>query len=102
MTPHANLVCVLVLLRGAGKDEFYTLKFKDLQKHFAAAYKGGRRPKSPDSTHCAIWPKELQSFLGWQVLLDVLSLADETSNRTPRLRSARLGRTVGRRDLSRR
>ena len=72
-TPNSNLVCVLVLLREAGKDEFYTLTFQDLQKHFAVAYKGGRRPKSAESMHCAVWPKELQQFQGWRALLAVLT-----------------------------
>jgi hypothetical protein len=74
-TPNPGLVCVLVLLLGAGKDEFYTLTFKDLQDHFASAYKGGRRPRNPESTHCAVWPKELQTFRNWNALLAVLTNA---------------------------
>ncbi len=68
-TLNPDLVCVLVLLVGAGKDEFYTLRFKDLQGHIAGIYKGGRRPKNPKSTHCAVWPKELQVFKNWNALL---------------------------------
>ena len=30
-TLHPDLVCILVVICGAGKDEFYTLQFKDLQ-----------------------------------------------------------------------
>ena len=68
-TSNPNLVCVLVLLRSPGKDEFYTLRFIDLQDHFATAYKGGRRPKNPMSPHCAVWPKDLQKFKNWDALL---------------------------------
>jgi hypothetical protein len=67
-----NLICILVLLRELGADEFYTMRFKDLQSHFAKTYKGGRRPRNPDSTHCAIWPKELSEFKNWDVLLKAL------------------------------
>ena len=39
-TPNPGLVGVLVFLSGAGKDEFFTQKFKDLQDHFVKTYKG--------------------------------------------------------------
>lgn len=68
-TPNPNLVCVFVLLRGAGKDEFFTLTFKKLQDHFFEKYKGRKRPRNPKSTHCAVWPKELQRFKNWDALL---------------------------------
>jgi hypothetical protein len=35
---------------------------KDLQAFFSKNYKGGRRPKNPQSMHCAIWPKDLERF----------------------------------------
>lgn len=79
-TPNPGLACVLVLLRDPGKNEFYTLKFKDLQDHFASTYKVGRRPKNPKSTHCAVWPRELQAFRNWNALLAVLKSAAPSSN----------------------
>jgi hypothetical protein len=79
-TPNPGLVYVLVLLGGAGKDEFFTLKFKDLQDHFASIYKSGKRPKKPESTHCAVWPRELQNFKNWNALLVALETAARTSN----------------------
>lgn len=72
-TPNPHLVFVLVFLRSAGLDEFYTLTFKDLQDHFACSYKGGRRPKNAESMHCAVWPRDLQAFKGWDVLRAVIA-----------------------------
>ena len=57
-----ELLCIFVLIKGAGKDEFYIFHLRDLQKHFIRSYKGGRRPKNPKSMHCAIWPKDLEPF----------------------------------------
>ena len=34
----------------------------DLQNHVAENYTGGRRPRNPESTHYAIWPKELEKY----------------------------------------
>ena len=80
VTPNPQLVCVLVFLRGAGADEFYTLKFQDLQNHFACNYKGGKRPKNAASMHCAVWPKDLQAFRGWGALLAALGEQSPASN----------------------
>jgi hypothetical protein len=73
--PNPSLVCILVLLRSAGKDEFYSLTFRQLQKHFLRTYKGGRRPKNPDSLHCAIWPKDLSKYVGWGALHEAVKLS---------------------------
>jgi len=64
-----SIVCVLVLLRAAGMDSFYTLKVSDLQALLQQHYKGGRRPKNAQSTHCALWPKHVAGFEGWAALL---------------------------------
>lgn len=79
-TPNPDLIWVLVLLGSVGKDEFFTLKFKDLQDHFARTYKGGKRQRNPKSTHCAVWPKELQSFKNWNALLLALKPATTRSD----------------------
>jgi len=72
-----DLVCVFVLLRGPGTDEFYILRFRDLQSYFAKNYKGGKRPKNPDSTHCAVWPKHLQKFKdNWPLVFEALASQD--------------------------
>lgn len=65
-----SIVCVLVLLRSAGTDAFYTLTVADLQELLRQHYKGGRRPKNPQSTHSALWPKHLVGFEGWAALLE--------------------------------
>lgn len=70
-----DLVCVLVLLRAAGSDDFFTLRVSDLQHLIATNYKGGRRPKNPQSTHCAVWPKDVEAFRGWTALEQALSNA---------------------------
>jgi hypothetical protein len=62
--PLANpdLLCVFVVIKDGGNDEFYVFQLQDLQDHFARTYKGGRRPRNPQSMHCAIGPKELAKF----------------------------------------
>lgn len=60
--PMPNLLCIFVLLKSAGTDEFYIFHLRDLQDFFAEIYKGGRRPKNPQSMHCAVWPKDLERF----------------------------------------
>ncbi len=71
-----------MLLRSSGTDEFFILRFQDLQDHFARSYKGGVRPRNPSSTHCAIWPKELQQYRSWEPLFE--ALANEASALTLR------------------
>ncbi|WP_151447150.1 hypothetical protein [Lacisediminimonas profundi] len=71
--PYPGLICVFVLLRGAGTDEFFVMRFRDLQDYFVGTYKAGIRPKNPNSTHCAIWPKDLQQFKSWAPLFEALS-----------------------------
>jgi hypothetical protein len=64
-----TIICVLVLLKEAGKDEIYTLLLSELQELLLKQYKGGKRPKNPHSTHCALWPRHLVGFEGWAKLL---------------------------------
>jgi hypothetical protein len=35
---------------------------EDLQDYTVEHYKSRRRPKNPNSMHCAIWPKDLRRF----------------------------------------
>jgi hypothetical protein len=51
---------------------FYTLTISNLQDLLRQHYKGGRRPKNPTSTHCALWPKHIAEFEGWAALERVL------------------------------
>ena len=74
-----HLIYILVKLRGQGKDEFYIMKFKDLQNIIYRHYKnyletqGGRRPKNPDSPHTSVLPNSLERFRdNWQLILDEL------------------------------
>lgn len=69
-----NLVCVFVLLRENEADEFYVLRAKDLQAEIAKNYKDRVRPKNPQSTHCAIWPKQLSKHRdNWSIVFDSLA-----------------------------
>lgn len=51
-----------MLLKGAGKDDFFTFTLKDLQDYLAATYKARRKPHNVKSLHCAIWPNALEEF----------------------------------------
>ena len=57
-----RLICVFVFIKQDGHDDFYILSLKNLQDHFYKNYKGGTRPKNSQSTHCAVWPKELKKY----------------------------------------
>ena len=74
------ILCVFVLLHSPGTDEFFTLTVEDLQGLLKAAYKGGRRPKNPKSTHCALWPKHLEKFRGWHALESAVGHASSSPN----------------------
>lgn len=67
-----NLVCVFVLLKH-NDDEYFIFKLKNLQDYFWRTYKGGKRPRNPKSTHCAILPKDLIKFKdNWKLITDKL------------------------------
>lgn len=73
--PNPDLLCIFVILREPGKDEFYLFQLRDLQNIMRAKYirDGGRiRPKNPDSTHCAVWPKDLAHFRDNWPLVDAI------------------------------
>jgi len=63
-----DLLCIFVLLGEDEKDTFYVLRLKDLQDIVFRGYDeyirshGGRRPKKPESMHCALWPEDLESY----------------------------------------
>ena len=63
-----NIVCVMLALSRYGKDRFYVLSLKTLQKALIKIHRnvlkkfGGVRPKKFDSFHCAIGEHELTPF----------------------------------------
>ena len=64
-----DLLCIFILLKDNEDDEFFIFQLRDLQAHFIRTYKGGRRPRNPESFHCAIWPKDLAAFQNnWQLV----------------------------------
>lgn len=69
------LLCVFVLLKGNGSDEFYIFHLRDLQDLIVRGYTDylkhneGRRPKNPESMHTAVSPKDLEAFRdNWQLV----------------------------------
>jgi hypothetical protein len=64
-----NLICIFVLLSEDETDQFFIFRLKELQKFFLQNYKGGRRPRNPQSMHCAIFPKDLARFKdNWRLI----------------------------------
>jgi hypothetical protein len=66
-----DLVCVFVLLNLDERDEFYILPLRALQHYLLKRYlkdskgepfPGGKRPRNAKSTHCAVWPRDLQEY----------------------------------------
>ncbi len=71
-----NLICIFVLLSEDEKDQFFIFRLKDLQAFFLQNYKGGRRPRNPQSMHCAIFPKDLVRFKdNWKLIEQALNEA---------------------------
>jgi hypothetical protein len=71
-----NLVCIFVLLSEDENDQFFIFRLKELQKFFLQNYKGGRRPRNPQSMHCAIFPKDLARFKdNWKLIEQALNKA---------------------------
>lgn len=75
-----SIACVLVLLKEAGKDVVYTLLLSELQQLLIEHYRSGIRPRNPQSTHCALRPRDLTDFQGWDRLLQ-LAHGDDTLKR---------------------
>jgi hypothetical protein len=67
-----DLICVFVLLRENEDDEFYIFRLRQLQDLVASRYLGGRRPKNPESMHCAVYPERLRAHK------DMLSIVEQS------------------------
>lgn len=74
--PLPQLVIVLVRLVELGKDEFYLLTVSQLQNLILNRYSRhlkrhhGVRPRSPKSTHTALWPYDLGQFRDkWEIFI---------------------------------
>jgi hypothetical protein len=71
--PNPNLICVFVLLSKDEKDEYFIFHSRGLQNTIYKNYKGGRRPKNPQSLHCAVWPEQLEQFRdNWGIIKQAL------------------------------
>lgn len=74
-----DLIYVFVRLKGQNQDEFYICKNKALQQIIHRKYtqwlskKGGKRPKNPNSTHCAVSPEDLKNYKDrWELITNAL------------------------------
>lgn len=65
-----DLVCIFILLKEPGQDEFYIFPLRHLQDHCELIYKPrGPASKNPMSVHCAIASKDLTRFRdNWDLL----------------------------------
>jgi len=74
--PLANpkLLCIFVLLAESGKDRFFIFPVCELQRHFAKCFgKSFKRPKNPESKHCAISPADLEKYEdNWKIIYESL------------------------------
>jgi hypothetical protein len=70
-----ELLCIFVLLKGKGSDEFYIFRLRDLRNYCVRVYKPrGPGSKNPQSLHCAVSPKDLRRFRdNWALLESSLS-----------------------------
>jgi hypothetical protein len=72
---NGNLIHVFIKLVEQGKDEFYILNLRDLQKIIFNNYSAwlrihkGRRPRNPESKHVSVSVSDLEVFKGkWNLL----------------------------------
>ncbi len=66
--PLPGSFCVLVILGDTGKDRFFVLKWRDLQRIIVSGHRrwlkriGGVRPRNPKSLHSALAPSRLSHY----------------------------------------
>jgi hypothetical protein len=70
-----NLICVFVRLKGLNQDEFYICRMRNLQDIICSKYaewlakKKMKRPRNPNSTHCAVSPHDSKRFKNkWKMI----------------------------------
>jgi hypothetical protein len=66
----ARRICIFVEIGAYGSDRFYLCELAELQEILRTDYKGGPRPKNPDSFHHALHPTRLAPFRDNWVVLD--------------------------------
>jgi hypothetical protein len=83
--PDPSRVCIFVrilLSPGGTTGEFYVFRKRELWDHFARTYKGRAAPYDVGSTHCAIWPRDLEKHRDrWEVLTSALQASDRRIQR---------------------
>lgn len=80
LLPNPYLICVYICLKPDELDDFYVFYLRELQEFTSQVYRSRRRPKNPQSTHCAIYPKDLTQFLGNWNLIDQAFRREEVHN----------------------
>ena len=58
----AGRMCIFVKINEQAKDEFFVFRWRDLQRIMLKNYKGGVRPKNPNTFHHALYPKHIERF----------------------------------------
>jgi hypothetical protein len=62
-----DLICIYIFLHEEEQsDEFFIFRLRDLQeitlKNYFGHSKSRVRPKNPTTTHCALYPKDIEKF----------------------------------------
>ena len=55
-------ICIFIVVREQGQDDFYVFNWKDLQNILREDYRDGRKRKNPDTLHFALYPKRIVHF----------------------------------------
>ena len=66
-----KIICIFIVIESSDKrnDEFYILRLGWLQNYFHQRYKGRKQPQNINSFHCAIWKKDLKTYLNnWKLI----------------------------------
>ncbi len=88
-----NLLCVLVILGDTGRDRFFILRWRDLQRIIVSGHRrwlkriGGIRPKNPKSLHTAVRREQLNRYENNWALVE-----ESAKSIAPRRRSGAKGK----------
>lgn len=55
-------ICIFIVVKEQGQDEFYIFNWNDLQKIVREDYRDARKRKNPETLHFALYPKRIAHF----------------------------------------
>ena len=62
-------ICIFIVVKEQGQDDFYVFDWKDLQTILREDYKDRSRPKNPESLHHALYPGRIADFKNnWAII----------------------------------